>query len=100
HQFTSVQTKFTAAWTVRGIGTTDQDCVLGSMCPERALCGKTFPADVAVEGSVLHAFKLSIMVPQMLLKVRQLYECPSTFRDVAFIWPLTGVQSCVLLYMI
>lgn len=42
--------------------------------PEAGLGGETLAADVAVEGTVLGALHLGVVVPQVLLQVRQLDE--------------------------
>lgn len=59
------------------------------MCPEGALGGESLPADVTVEGAVLHPLELGVVVAKMLLKVRQLDEGASAVRDVAFVRPFT-----------
>ena len=53
-----------------------------------ALRRESFPADVAMEGSVFHALELRVVVPQVLLQVRELDEGPATLWEVAFVGPL------------
>lgn len=57
--------------------------------PKRTLSGKALPADVAVERPVLHALQLRVMVPEVLLQVRQLDEGAAAVRKVAFVGALT-----------
>jgi len=60
---------------------------LGSVCSETALRSESFAANIAVEGPVLRPFYLGVMVPQMLLEVRQLDKGSTT------LWKMTSVRS-------
>ena len=59
------------------------------MGAQAALGGEPLAADLAVERPVLHALDLRIVVPQVLLQVRQLDEGAAALGVVALVRPLT-----------
>lgn len=50
---------------------------------------ESFPADVAMEGTILRPLNLCVVIPQMLLQIRQLNEGSSAVRQVALVRALT-----------
>lgn len=62
------------------------------MSAQTRLGGESLAADVAVKWTVLGAFYLGVVVPQVLLQVRELDEGASTFRQMtlvgSFAWTL------------
>lgn len=73
--------------------------LLGSVCPQTAIRREALAADVAEEGPALGAFRLSVMISQMLLQVGQLDEGASAVGQVALVGPLARVQPRVLLHV-
>ena len=71
--------------------------VLAVVRAEGGLRGEPLPADVAVEGAVLEALRLGVVVAQVLLQVAQLYEGPPAVGEVASVRPLSRVEASVLL---
>lgn len=61
-----------------GFGTYMTD--LRRMGTEAGLRGETLAADVAVERPVLRPLHLSVVIPQVLLQIRQLDEGPPAVR--------------------
>lgn len=53
--------------------------------PQAGLRREALSADVAVEGPILGALHLRVVVPQVLLEVGQLDEGPATVREVALV---------------
>ena len=62
---------------------------LGGVGAQRGLGGESFAADGALEGPVLGALQLGVVVAQVLLQVRQLDEGPAALRNVASVRTLT-----------
>ena len=62
---------------------------LSGMCSKTALSGKSFAADVTVEGPVLEPLDLALVVAQVLLQVAQLDEGATAVRNMAFIRSLS-----------
>lgn len=74
------------------------DSYLGGVRSERALRCEALAADVAVEGPVLGALDLGVMVAKVLLQVGELDEGPPALGQVALVGPLacntkTGVSD-------
>lgn len=55
------------------------------MSAQTRLGGESLAADVAVKWTVFGAFYLGVVVPQMLLQVRELDEGASTFRQMTLV---------------
>ena len=62
---------------------------LGGVRAQTALRGEALAADLTVERPVLHALDLRVVVPQVLLQVRQLDEGPAALRVVTLIRPFS-----------
>ena len=58
---------------------------LGCVGAQTALGGEAFTADLTVERPVLHALDLRVVVPQVLLQVRQLDEGPAALGVVTLV---------------
>ena len=58
---------------------------LGGVRAQAALRGEALAADLAVEWPVLHALDLRVVVPQVLLQVRQLDEGPAALGVVTLV---------------
>lgn len=74
------------------------DSYLRGVRSERALRGEALAADVAVEGPVLGALHLGVVVAEVLLQVGELDEGAPALGQVALVGPLacntkTGVSE-------
>lgn len=90
HQRLTAEEEFVAYWTAGCVRTADQGGVLlehntllqllRRVGTEAGLRGETLAADVAVERPVLRPLHLSVVIPQVLLQIRQLDEGPPAVR--------------------
>ena len=53
------------------------------------LCSKTFTANCAMKWAILQPFQLRLVVPQVLLQIRQLDKSPAAVNHVAFVRTLS-----------
>lgn len=60
---------------------------LGRVCPKATLGCEAFTANVTMEGPVFGPLDLRVVVPQVLLQIRQLDEGSSAVWQVAFVRP-------------
>ena len=62
---------------------------LSAVSPERGFGCESLAADVAVEWAVLQSLQLGLVIPKVLLQIRQLDEGTPAVWDVAFVRALT-----------
>lgn len=90
HQRLAAEEELVAYWTAGCVRAADQGGVLlehntllqllRRVGTEAGLRGETLAADVAVERPVLRPLHLSVVIPQVLLQIRQLDEGPPAVR--------------------
>lgn len=80
HELLSCEAELLTVRAVEGVGSPDVAGMLGCVGPQGALGSEAFPADVAMERAVLHAFQLGVVVSQVLLEVGQLDKRAATIR--------------------
>lgn len=84
HQRLTAEEELVAYWTAGCVRAADQGGVLMTdlrrVSTEAGLRGEALAADVAVERPILRPLHLSVVIPQVLLQIRQLDEGPPAVR--------------------
>lgn len=65
------------------------------MCPKAWFCCKALATDIAMKWSIFRPFYLCIMIPKVLLKIRQLNESSATVWKMALVWTFSWKKKTI-----